>query len=278
MQHLERALDGQNQWWKYLVMLLASLIGGSIIGAIPLIAVGGSKALEGDSVTAASVTNFGANGISENMGLVLLMIPFVLGLIIFAFLIRPLHRRTMSDVINGTARIRWGRFFFAGGIWAALLAAYMIIDYAIDPGNFQFRFSAGPFFTLVLISILLVPLQTTFEEVIFRGYLAQGVGVWSRSRWLVMIIPGVLFGLMHAANPEVAEFGFWISMANYIFFGLVFGLVCVLDDGIEATMGAHAANNIFASVFLTYKSSALQPLPCFIRSGWIPSRSLLCSS
>jgi hypothetical protein len=38
----------------------------------------------------------------------------------------------------------------------------------------------------------------------------------------------------------------------------VLGLVSILDDGIETAIGAHAANNVFASIFVTYKSSALQ--------------------
>ena len=37
MKHLERALDGQNQWWKYLVISVLAFVGANIIGAIPLI-------------------------------------------------------------------------------------------------------------------------------------------------------------------------------------------------------------------------------------------------
>jgi hypothetical protein len=39
---------------------------------------------------------------------------------------------------------------------------------------------------------------------------------------------------------------------------LFFGLVAILDDGIELSMGLHAANNIFLSLFVTHSSSALQ--------------------
>jgi hypothetical protein len=63
---------------------------------------------------------------------------------------------------------------------------------------------------------------------------------------------------MHAFNPEIEEFGFLVMMPQYILFGLIFGVVTVLDDGIEAAMGAHAANNIFLCIMVTHKSSALQ--------------------
>ena len=63
---------------------------------------------------------------------------------------------------------------------------------------------------------------------------------------------------MHSFNPEIKEYGFWTMMPQYIVYGLVFGLVTIIDDGIELAMGAHAANNIFLSVFVTQKSSTLQ--------------------
>ena len=45
---------------------------------------------------------------------------------------------------------------------------------------------------------------------------------------------------------------------QYIFFWLIFAVVTVFDDGIEAAIGAHAANNIFLCIMVTHKSSALQ--------------------
>jgi hypothetical protein len=92
----------------------------------------------------------------------------------------------------------------------------------------------------------------------FRGYLTQGIAGWTKSRWLAILIPGILFGLMHVANPEINEFGFWQAMPNYILFGLLFGLISILDDGIELAIGIHAINNIFTCLTTTYSASALQ--------------------
>ena len=39
---------------------------------------------------------------------------------------------------------------------------------------------------------------------------------------------------------------------------MIFGIITILDDGIEAAMGAHTANNIFLCIMVTNKSSALQ--------------------
>jgi len=68
----------------------------------------------------------------------------------------------------------------------------------------------------------------------------------------------IFFGLMHAFNPEVKEYGFLTMIPQYIVFGLIFGIITIMDDGIEASMGAHTANNIFLCIMVTNKSSALQ--------------------
>ncbi len=49
-----------------------------------------------------------------------------------------------------------------------------------------------------------------------------------------------------------------MMMPQYILFGLIFGIVTILDDGIEAAIGAHAANNAFLCIMVTHNSSALQ--------------------
>ena len=86
----------------------------------------------------------------------------------------------------------------------------------------------------------------------------QGFAVLIRNRWFPLLMTSVLFGLMHCINPEVKEFGFITMMAQYILFGLVFGITTILDDGIEVAMGAHTANNIFLCIFVTNSSSVFQ--------------------
>jgi membrane protease YdiL (CAAX protease family) len=261
MKHLERALDGQNQFWKYLVNFLVSLIGGAFVGSIPLIIVITIKTIEYGSVEGLDSGNFAdltVYGISKNVSLFLMMLPMVVSLFTCIALLRPFHKRSFSEVINGTKQIRWNRFFVGFGVWFALYTLYLLGSYLVEPENFVFQFDISSFIPLLLISVLIIPFQTTCEELLFRGYLGQAIGAWTRNRWLVITIPAILFGLMHSANPEVKEFGFWLTMPQYIIFGLIFGLTTVLDDGIEVSMGLHAANNIFVSLFITYKASVFQ--------------------
>jgi membrane protease YdiL (CAAX protease family) len=160
--------------------------------------------------------------------------------------------------INGTRKIRWNRFFIAAVVWLILSALYLFIYLKIDPSNFKLNNNTATLFTLAIVSVLFIPFQAAFEEVLFRGYLMQGFVALVKNRWFPLIMTSVLFGCMHAFNPEVKEFGFFTMIPQYIVFGLIFGIITILDDGIEAAMGAHTANNIFLCILVTNNSSALQ--------------------
>jgi membrane protease YdiL (CAAX protease family) len=190
--------------------------------------------------------------------LVMLMLSTVITLALTVPLVRMLHGRKFSEVINGTAKIRFDRCLTGGGVWFVLMAMMYAADYLVNGEDYILQFDASRFIPLVAISILLIPFQTTSEEFLFRGYLAQGVAAWSRRPWVALVVPSVVFGLMHAFNPEVIEYGFWATMPQYIYIGLFLGLVAVLDDGIELSIGIHAANNIFLSIFATSGSSVFQ--------------------
>jgi membrane protease YdiL (CAAX protease family) len=124
----------------------------------------------------------------------------------------------------------------------------------------------------------MIPFQAGFEEILFRGYLMQGLAVLVRKRWFPLIVTSLLFALMHCINPEVKEYGFLTMMPQYIVFGLIFGVITILDDGVEAAIGAHTANNAFLCIMVTSKSSALQTAALYEQNKlypWIELGALL---
>lgn len=281
MKHLERALDGQNQFWKYLLNFAAGFAASNIIGAIPLGSVIAYKiATSGGTITPNphNAMDLSVYGISQNLGFILLMIPFVLAFITTIYLFKPLHKRLLAEVINGTKQIRWKRYFTALGIWFIIGLLYLTVDYALNSTNYKLQFDATKLIPLVLLSLLFIPIQTAYEELLFRGYFTQGIAAWSKNRWVAIIIPALLFGLMHSFNPEVKEYGFWATMPQYVIFGLLFGLMTILDDGIELAMGAHAANNIFSCLFVTNAASALQTPAVFNQLNINPTKETLVLS
>lgn len=262
----ESAQEGKNGFWRYLVMFVVVFASTNLIGAIPLLVVMFIKGLQDPGIlenTPENLMDFSVFGIDSNIGLLLLLFPFIIGLLTFFLLIKPMNNRSWKTVFNGGDGIRWSRFFFSALIWLILMGIYLFFSMKGNPDNFSINNVSASLIWLVIIALLFVPFQTGFEEVFFRGYLMQGAGVWFGNKWAPLILTSVLFGLMHAFNPEIKEFGFWLMMPQYICFGLVFGLLVVFDNGIELAMGAHAANNVFLSIFLTQESSALQTAAIF---------------
>ncbi|HUW93225.1 MAG TPA: type II CAAX endopeptidase family protein [Bacteroidales bacterium] len=255
---LTEPFKGKNAFWRYFVGAIIPFIASNLIGAIPLVVVM-IVASGGDMMaTRGGMPDFAAMGIDLNFGFFLMVFPFILAFLVFVYQVKPLHERSLRSVINGGKNIRWGRIFISAGVWTLISAFFLYFSIKADPGNFTLVNTSRSLLILAVLAVLLIPFQAGFEELLFRGYLMQGFAVLARNRWVPLVATSVLFGLMHALNPEVKGYGFLTMIPQYIFMGVIFAIPALMDDGIEVAIGAHVANNVFLSVFLTTKDSALQ--------------------
>ncbi len=273
MNHLESSFTGKNSFWRYVVMFAVVFLVSNSIGAIPLFIGALLKSLSDPDLLShftAHPNDFSLLGLNSNIILVMMLFPFIAGLIAFILLVKPLNGRTFKTTINGTSVIRWSHFFISAFVWLILSFIYLFLYLKADPGNFSLNNKTTSLIALSVISLLFIPFQATFEEVLFRGYLMQGFAAMLGNRWFPLIMTSIMFGIMHALNPEVKEYGFLAMMPQYIVFGLIFGIATILDDGIEAAMGAHAANNVFLCIMVTNPSSALQTQALYIQQNVYP--------
>lgn len=261
MKHLESAFEGKNSLWRYAVLIFAVFLAANSVGAIPMIVGFALKTVsDPDAVNrlASNPNDLSQLGFDANITLVMLLFPFLAGLIGYMLLIKPLNNRTLIGTINGNSSIRWKRIIVSALVWVIFSAVYLFAYKGIDPTNFRINNTSVTLLYLIIISLLLIPFQASLEEVIFRGYLMQGFAILFRNRWLPVIITSLLFGVLHAWNPEIEEHGFLTMMPQYIMFGLLFGVITIIDDGAEIAIGAHMANNIFLSIMVTNSSSVFQ--------------------
>jgi membrane protease YdiL (CAAX protease family) len=133
----------------------------------------------------------------------------------------------------------------------------VIFDYWMNPDDYVWNFKPLTFLVLFLISIVMIPLQTSLEEFVFRGYLMQGFGVLCKNRWMPLLITSVLFGLLHIWNPEIDKLGIHLIW-YYIGTGLFLGLITLMDEGMELALGFHAANNLVTALLVTASWTAFQ--------------------
>ncbi len=192
-----------------------------------------------------------------NVTFVLLIAPLSMMCLGLLFWVKFVHGQSITSLTTGRSKIDWSRVFFSFGLWSVITIILTAMAYFMEPESFVVNFNPRPFFIFLALAVILVPLQTSFEEYFFRGYLMQGLGVVTNSRLIPFLTTSILFGLMHITNPEVEKLGY-ISMVYYIGTGLFLGILTLMDDGLELSLGFHAANNLIGALLVTSDWSVFQ--------------------
>jgi uncharacterized protein len=211
-----------------------------------------SDGVDTNKLIAQTINEYGAN-----IAFVIMIFPLSLMCLGLLFWVKVAHKQSITSLTTSRKKIDWNRFFFAFGLWTSITIVLTVIDYFSSPEDFILNFKPTPFLIFFFLSIILIPLQTSFEEYFFRGYLMQGLGVLLNSKLIPFITTSVIFGLMHIANPEIEKMGY-IALIYYIGTGFFLGILTLMDEGLELALGFHAANNLVGALLVTTDWSAFQ--------------------
>jgi len=207
--------------------------------------------------------NFEKLGIDSNLGFILMLLTFVGALFALYLMIVKVHRKQFIHLIKPVGNLDWSKLFFCFFLWIGLTLLFELGLNLLGHNEYSFHFDLRKFIPLLLISILILPLQTSFEELFFRGYYLQGFGLLFRNKWMPLIITSIFFGMVHSFNPEVTKYGFFNMQIYYISVGLFLGILTILDDNLEIALGIHAATNIYGACIVGYEGSAIQTASIF---------------
>ena len=168
---------------------------------------------------------------------------------------QKLNRQTPGLLSSVVGRLRWRALaWFAVAALALELVMLAVIQFGgIDlAGGERHGGGAAPDAVAVIaVTLLTSTFQAAGEEYFFRGYLLQAVGALVRSTVVAILVTTVLFTLAHGIWP-------WQSPALFLdrfAFGLVAALLVVRTGGLEASIAAHAANNVVTFVFAALTNS-----------------------
>ncbi|PPK94984.1 hypothetical protein LY01_01737 [Nonlabens xylanidelens] len=210
----------------------------------------------------------------KNIFLVINLLVFVVGLLVIFFWVKFVHQQSLTNFTTSRKKIDWKRIFTMFFLWGTYSTITILLAVYVAPDNFELQFNWTKFLPLLIISLLMFPFQTSFEEYLFRGQLLQGLGIVTKSRAVSWIVTSILFGVMHAANPEVEKLG-PIIMIFYIGTGLVLGAMTLLDEGLELALGFHAANNILAALLMTSTWTAIQTDSVYLDTSVVPEFGIM---
>ncbi|WP_339626280.1 type II CAAX endopeptidase family protein [uncultured Winogradskyella sp.] len=256
MNYIQQAYKGLHDGWRYLlgtVIIIFFVFAGQIPFTIAALLEAKNQGLNMFGLDESTLMGL----LEPNLNLFLMLLSFAVGLLGLFFVNKFIHKLSITNLTTARDKIDWKRFWLIFFGWGILSSSLVLLDYYMAPEDYVWNFDLNNFLILALIAIALVPLQTSCEEYLFRGYLMQGIGVFAKNKWVPLIITSVIFGMLHIANPEVEQLGY-VIMIYYIGTGFFLGIITLMDDGMELALGFHAANNLFTALLVTADWTAFQ--------------------
>lgn len=255
------ARNARYKWWRPLVgtLALAALAFFATI-AVVLVWMVVHSAIAGDFPETEG-DNLFPNDL-ENLASTLVMLAILTPAVVFtAWAIQRRPPWSVASVLN---KVRWKWLFLA----CLPALGYIAVSYALSTVADSLFPNADPapaadgtwvgfaaFIGPALLILFLVPFQSGAEEFVFRGWLVQAIGayvpssdarnpvtrvIWRalRTPWPALVISSALFVSAHGYTG-------W-AMADIFLFAMTVGWLSVRTGGIEAAIGLHALNNLFA--------------------------------
>jgi uncharacterized protein len=198
-------------------------------------------------------------------------IPFIIILTILFISIERIHCRNIYSLINNDAKINIRRLVLGFGVWGLQQVVFTGIDILSYSRNYTWNFDVWQWFTLLPLVVLLTPIQTSVEELFYRGYLLQGLSLKTTNIPAIVLYTSLLFALPHLGNPEMQRGFTWVAL-NYFASGIFYAAIALKDRGLELSLGVHAANNIFSFLFVSTPDSVAPTPAMFLFTKPIDAR------
>jgi membrane protease YdiL (CAAX protease family) len=272
--YLDLARLGKNEWWRYIIAVLLILIMWQLFGALPSLALIIWAMLAGHLQSGVGMDSL--PGMDTPVGFISLMLAsvFFIGGIYLA--LRFIHRRRFQTLITPAGLIDWRRSFQGFGVWFVLSTLISVVEALLHPGRYVWTLDMQRFIPFIFLALMLVPIQTSAEELFFRAYLLQGIGLRLRNIWVLSAVSGLAFGLPHLLNPE-ASINYPLMGLYYFAFGFSLAYITLRDGRLELALGAHAANNLYSFIIANYTITVLPTPSLFTISVLDPVYSVLAA-
>jgi len=253
---LSLARRGKNQWWRYILSLLLVLFSWLIIGNIPSIALIILVFYDSSEQTDFNYQTNQFQGIDPLWIYLVINFAFIaFGIALYAA-ICFIHQRRFITLITPQNQVKYSRIFQGFFFWLILQSLSSALEYYLLPNSYEFTYNQVRFLIFLPLALVLTPIQTTVEELFFRGYLMQTIGLITRKKFILVSLTSLVFMLLHLPNPEVSS-SFLLLAALDLGLAVFLAIITVKDNTLELALGVHAANNLFTVLLVNPSNSAL---------------------
>ncbi|HEY6630364.1 MAG TPA: type II CAAX endopeptidase family protein [Rhizobiaceae bacterium] len=164
---------------------------------------------------------------------------------------RFLHKEKLTRLLGNSARL--SRSGFLNGFVAVLITSLLteLCYLVVIPDVARGPIGLGTWLVFLLPVLFLAFVQTSSEELLFRGYLQRGLAYRFRSPLAWVVLPTLVFTAMHW-NPA-SVLGMNIGVAISIgAFAVLLALLVYATGNLGAAMGAHFGNNIVGFLLISH--------------------------
>jgi membrane protease YdiL (CAAX protease family) len=192
--------------------------------------------------------------LASRMGFVAALLTFA-GIWVGVWLaMKAVHRERLGRLLGNSGRI--SRSGFLNGFAAVLLTSVLteICMYPMSPGIVRGSISLPSWLIFLLPVTVLGFVQTSAEELLFRGYFLRGLAYRFRSPIAWALLPALAFTVFHwnTAAPLAMNIGVFVSIAA---FAAMLVLLVYATGNLGAAMGAHLGNNLTGFLLISHDSS-----------------------
>ncbi|MFK8185171.1 MAG: lysostaphin resistance A-like protein [Phormidesmis sp.] len=247
---LDNVYDGENTVWHYIIVIGVVVLYWLLFAYLSMV------------VTQSLLESMGFHALIARM--VSEAVPFAAVIGWLMLMLPELHERSWQSLINAESTINYRRVAQGFAVWGLQISIFAGLAIADNPSHYSFNFDWQEWSLLLILSVCLVPIQTSAEELLFRGYLMQGLRLLTKHPLWLMSLTGLAFAIPHFGNPEMARGDFIWGALDYFTWGVIFAMVTLKDNGLELALGMHAANNLFVYLFVTTPDSAVSSPALFV--------------
>ena len=187
------------------------------------------------------------------LAMYVLLASFALISISVLAIVKFVHKRDALTVFGPTI-LAVPQFFRVTGILVLLGAVLMILPpYGIG-GDLVPNMAVGLWALLLPLSLFAVFVQISAEEIFFRGYLQQQLGARFSSPLVWMVLPSILFGILHYQPVEAGENAVMIVVWATLF-GVLMADLTARAGSIGPALAVHFLNNVTALLITSLPDS-----------------------
>ncbi|MCO5064353.1 MAG: CPBP family intramembrane metalloprotease [Rhizobiaceae bacterium] len=168
------------------------------------------------------------------------------------FATRFIHGEPLGNVLGVSGRLQGTGF--AKGFAAVALTSILseVLIYALAPDFERTELALGTWLVFLLPVLLLCFVQTSAEELLFRGYLPRNLANRFRSPWVWALLPSLAFVSLHL-TPDMRTSQLLLVVVSIGTLTALMMYLVWLTGNLSAAFGVHMGNNLFGFALVAHQ-------------------------